>query len=333
MTDAKLKNLMRKVVPKSIRGFRKKINFYSSYYFPGIKKSYMASDFPKIVQIQTSSICNGGCTICPYPYVEKDLSHGVMDDDTFKKIVDECSKHDVHRIIPFLMNEPLADPKLIERIRYIKGKNPEAHVSISTNGSFLTKKKAEELVNSGVDSVGFSFQGITKGEYEGIMKGLNYDETLAKIEYFLSLPRPKGMEVIINQVVKNSSLEDINNFWRGKNVDTVYVGTYISRAGFLGAKKDRVSKLRGCFDDDRPMKQISFLYNGDAILCCMDWRREVFLGNVKERSIEEIWNSPKYEKIRNVIYNNDAIGENFICKRCEMAIRPPPLDKMVNFRK
>ncbi len=331
MNHVRIKNLARRVFPKEVRALRKKVNFRLSSHFPRVKRKLLENNFPRIVQIQTTSYCNASCTICPYPTVQKNLVHGLMDDATFKKIIDECASHNVHRIIPYLMNEPLADPKIIERIRYIKEKNPNAYVSISTNASLLTREKAEQLVESGIDSVGISFQGIGKEEYERIMN-LDYDATLARLDYFLNLPRPKTMEVIINQVVKNAEIDTIRKFWKGRNVDTVYVGTYISRAGFMGGSR-RAEKLRGCFDDDRPLKQIFFLYNGDAILCCMDWKQEIVLGNVKDQTISDIWNNRKYNKIRDIVYNNCQVLDDFICKRCEMAIEPPPLSKMINFRR
>ena len=65
---------------------------------------------------------------------------------------------------------------------------------------------------------------------------------------------------------------------------------------------------------------IHILFDGVVVLCCMDWRREVVLGNVKDKSIEEIWNSPYYLEVEDWIRGKSNPPPNFLCLRCEEAI-------------
>lgn len=65
---------------------------------------------------------------------------------------------------------------------------------------------------------------------------------------------------------------------------------------------------------------IHILYNWDIILCCMDWRREVILGNVKTKNAYEIWNGEKYDKIRKMVNDKIESSHNFICKRCDQSL-------------
>ncbi len=39
-------------------------------------------------------------------------------------------------------------------------------------------------------------------------------------------------------------------------------------------------------------------WNGDVVLCCDDWNHSTILGNLKNQTIEEIWNGEKLRAIR-----------------------------------
>ena len=39
-------------------------------------------------------------------------------------------------------------------------------------------------------------------------------------------------------------------------------------------------------------------YNGDVLLCCMDWRRQVVLGNVRKQTLREVWMGEPYRHYR-----------------------------------
>ena len=49
----------------------------------------------------------------------------------------------------------------------------------------------------------------------------------------------------------------------------------------------------------------NILYNGDVIMCCNDYTKKIILGNVKDESIKEIWNSKKYQSIREFVFDKD----------------------------
>jgi len=66
---------------------------------------------------------------------------------------------------------------------------------------------------------------------------------------------------------------------------------------------------------------IHILFNGDVVLCCMDWKRKVVLGNVRSQSIEKIWNSRKYEAVRKIISGENKGWPGFICYQCEEAVQ------------
>jgi len=56
-------------------------------------------------------------------------------------------------------------------------------------------------------------------------------------------------------------------------------------------------------------------YLGDVILCCSDYHYEVVYGNVMKTRLIDIWNSPKYQYVRQMHVSGNA-KKLPICKKC-----------------
>jgi len=83
-------------------------------------------NFPRILQIQTQSFCNGQCTTCPYPIVSKKLDQGTMEWDLFSKIARESASEPLLSSVLFeLHNEPLLDKRLPFFVEYSRKNLPD----------------------------------------------------------------------------------------------------------------------------------------------------------------------------------------------------------------
>jgi sulfatase maturation enzyme AslB (radical SAM superfamily) len=47
--------------------------------------------FPFSLNIQSKSLCNGRCSICPYPKVSRHFDQGAMEWDLFSRIIDQAA--------------------------------------------------------------------------------------------------------------------------------------------------------------------------------------------------------------------------------------------------
>jgi len=76
------------------------------------------------------NLCNADCIMCPNGIMERPVAR--MDMDLFKKIVDELAASNM----PFIkfvfagIGEPTIDPRLHEKIRYLKEKMPKIPVQL-----------------------------------------------------------------------------------------------------------------------------------------------------------------------------------------------------------
>jgi len=278
-------------------------------------------NFPKIIQIQTQSGCNARCLFCPNGKVINKLSQGRMDVSLFERLADECTAHRPQRINPYLMNEPLTDPEIDKRIAYlVKRRKPPTKIHIATNGSLLTADMAERLIDSGLDSISISFQGFTEEAFEQTMLGLKFEETFENVNNFLALAqkRDSPMKRRVTTVATKLTEKHIDaaaSHWRGLGA-TFRVLPLANRShdavegGDLNTKKWRL--FSWC---NRMMTQAYVLFNGDLVLCCVDWERTTIMGNVSERSIEEVWNSEYYREFRKRFLAGDVKGT--LCATCK----------------
>lgn len=289
----------------------------------------MINQFPKKIMIQTSSYCNASCIICPYNESSKTNTLGFMSKVLFKKIIQECSLHtELERIMLYLMNEPLTDKSIIERINYAKNRNPNSIIHIVSNASLLHENLSLDLIKSKLDYIEFSVNGLFEKSYEKIMKGLNYNTNLKKILKFIKLAKQNKKEKdFINikvmglpGILEKSELILAEKYWEKQGVNVISFKGPTTRASNVAyLPKIKKTEIGGCGDEWRN-NMIHILFNGDVVLCCMDWNREVVLGNLNTSSISELWNSKHRKKIEEMIKGKIKSPEDFICKRCDLSI-------------
>lgn len=293
--------------------------------------------YPEYLSIQTTSFCNAHCIFCPNDEVSPRLSPRVMDETLFRKIIDDCGGHrTIKRIILYLNNEPLTDINIVQRINYAKEKVPWACVHILTNGSLLDDKTQDALINSRLDWIGISMHGIRKETIRDAM-GLDSEIVLPRVLSFIQKAKEKKkiedfvmLTFLRHQYLSDKEKEEIFDFWKKQGITRIsFFEGPVSRGGNVKClPQARHAKVFGC-KSIWANEMMHIVENGDVILCCMDWKREVVLGNLNTQSIYEVWNSPRYAEARG---KRDGIAEseeNFICKRCEESASEDSVPKVI----
>ena len=287
-------------------------------------KEITLKSFPSIVQLQTTSVCNGSCVMCPYPLVTHNIKHGVMSQILFDKIIDECSKYEVKEFKPFLMNEPLIDKRLPDLISYAKKKMPNTRIGFSTNGLLMKGDMIRRIVDSGVDEVWFNFAGNTEKTYNNVLKGLNFQIVRKNIIDFARCVEKYGKNISVNismVEVKEClpEIQDSVDFWKEYNVSVRPI-PFNNRGG--NSMEDGIKVLenplskRAC---DKAIIKICILYDGRVILCPSDWQRKHVIGNVSKDNIFRVWNSEiRQNYITNILQSNYEPID--ICRSCDYPV-------------
>lgn len=291
-------------------------------------------NFPKHVSIQTTSLCNASCVFCPYPEVKKLFPKKVMDEDLFLKIIAECGRHkEIEMINLFMNNEPLTDPRIAERIKYATRKVPWAAVCLMTNGSLLTDERINSLKKTKLDSISISFHGIRKDTVENAM-GIPYEITLRRINNFIKAVEKRmalegffGINFLRHKYLSDEEKEEAIRYWRRRGIQKVdfYAGP-VSRVGNVRGlpRIHHKGKVVGCLSVVED-EMININEDGTVTLCCMDWRREVILGDLNRESMAEIWNGRRKE-VWQMINGHTDMPDGFLCRRCEEAAVSTPDD-------
>jgi MoaA/NifB/PqqE/SkfB family radical SAM enzyme len=263
-------------------------------------------DFPRTLQIQTFTGCNADCIFCPYGETYTTQPKGRMTAELYRRIVDEAARHKVRRISPYLMNEPLMDKDLFDKVRYINERIPDAKVVVTSNGHFLTPEMTDRILSMGesIHKLYISFQGIEKESYEKTMRGnMDFDRTMKNVNHFIDTQRARGLtrpELWITMV--DTELIDAKKavaFWRARGVAAKYTtlenrGGNIKDADSFSHSHD-MTYFSTC---TRLFKQAYIMFNGDMVLCCVDYSRKEVLGNITDSSIEAVWNGERAREIR-----------------------------------
>jgi radical SAM superfamily enzyme YgiQ (UPF0313 family) len=293
--------------------------------------------FPKYLSIQTTSVCNASCLFCPYDGIKSLFPAKTMEASLYKKIIDESSRHkEIERIILYMNNEPLTDPDIIGRINYAKEKLPGVGVHLLTNGTLLDDRMADQLIKSRLDWLGISFHGIRKETIEKTM-GISYDLAFSRINNFIEkVKKNKNLkEYLMVTLIKHKFLseEEKNQaikFWKSKGIERIsYFKKPISRAGNVKRlpKVYNQGKITGCksiWADE----MLHIVEDGKVVLCCMDWKREVVLGDLNNQTVKEVWQGGR-KKIWEMLQGQSRMPADFLCRRCEEAVVEDPVNVLL----
>ncbi len=270
---------------------------------------FALSKFPDTLQIETTNACNSKCLICPRSKMQRKVAY--MDDNLFEKIIEEIAGYRLRSVHLHNFGEPLLDKNLAKRVRFAKQKGLN-RVKIFSNGSLINADKAEALIDAGLDEIKISFDGATKEEFEKIRYPLNFDKVISNITNLVELRNRKGSNLKIeiaccsttNKSETMAILEDI--------VDKFSFGRIHNWTDEGNSDEKRTTIRKPC---SRVFRTFTVLSNGDIALCCLDYDGKIVLGNVREKSIFNIWHSSIYKKMR--LYHKNAQQYHIdICDRC-----------------
>jgi MoaA/NifB/PqqE/SkfB family radical SAM enzyme len=125
---------------------------------------------PQTIVIDPFHKCNVQCVHCfvhnPLINHQQEFLERKLALEKFKEIVDDAAELKVDNIILQGDGEPLMHPHFLDMIRYIRERKIKS--LFFTNGSFLNKQIAEEIINLGVNEIYCSLPASSLESYERI---------------------------------------------------------------------------------------------------------------------------------------------------------------------
>jgi len=289
---------------------------------------------PSIYWIDTVSQCNFRCPFCPTTYASKS-NKGSMEFDLFKKIIDEVSSHSLENYL-FQTGEPLVNQDIGHFVKYMTeiGMTSVMH----TNGSLWTEEKAIELFDAGIDLISFSFDGYDSETYEKNRIGGKFQKTVNRIIGVLELKKKRGTRkpyIRIQSLTPSTADEKFSeqkqkefmDLFEGLPVDEFDRETISNLAHDLPTGESlkpeapmtmpehivRGYRFKPC---TRLWSSMTIRFDGTVVPCCVDFESEVPLGNIKEKTLGEIWNGKPMQDLRKKHLSGDVSDIPF-CKNCD----------------
>ena len=170
-------------------------------------------NFPRVIQVETTNICNHGCVFCAYTKMERPKRH--IDKEMFIKIIKDCYDLGSREIGLFSGAEPMTCKWLDEYVKICK-EIGYTYSYISSNGALGNTDKYLKVINAGLDSIKFSVNGGNREIYKKIHGKDDFEKVINNIK-------------AINKFRK----ENKKKLWLGIS----FVATDVSRNSFEELKK------------------------------------------------------------------------------------------------
>ncbi len=293
---------------------------------------------PISVHLDPSNICNFKCIFCPTGDNELLSSvnrpKGKMDFELFCKIIDDMKdfKKKIKILHLYKDGEPLMNKYFCKMVSYAKRKKVAKSIRTTSNGVLLNHSISIELIESGLDMIRFSIEHVNNEKYKEITKTYsNYDQIKKNIEFLFKEKQKrksklkifvKILDVNLSENDKKKFLEDFEPISDMINIDTIMGWSLSEQKDFTLGKdiktgmnsKDQLEQERLVCPE--PFRAIAINFDGSVTTCCVDWSHGNIIGNVREQSIQKIWNSKKLNYIRKLHLKGER---NLIpvCKNCQ----------------
>jgi MoaA/NifB/PqqE/SkfB family radical SAM enzyme len=299
-------------------------------------QSPAAADFPSIIVLENTTVCNLRCVHCPQGqgYPERPDYHAVyMDWDTYTRAIDEIAMYPITLLRYSPAGEALIHPQIIDQVAYAKQKGVTP-VDLTTNGLTLDNpaiengrrldvSMMERLLDHGIDIIDISLDAATRETYERIRVGSSFHRVWSNIHRLLYLrerkkAKTKVMLSIIDQPESHDEVKMFVDYWTPL-VDRVIVRGYLENLGLTPPKEGTVvDNLRGVTRWPCPQfwKRITISPEGYIRFCVVDWLDKSKLGRIGTDSIRDIWVSGEYELMRKAHLEGRYADAHKICGPC-----------------
>jgi radical SAM protein with 4Fe4S-binding SPASM domain len=211
---------------------------------------------PYSMKIEPTNICNTKCRLCPTGIGLEGRPKGKMDLAKLKKLIDSLKWH-LRDLDLSMWGDPLIVPDIYKMIRHAHDRGIWTYISSNLHALKIKpkpgqKSQAEQLVESGLDTLTCSLHGASQATYEAYQPGKNFEESVAKVRHIIETRDRMGSRtptIQLNFVVTQYNEHERDAFQ--KLADELGCKTVFSTASMNARFQDQDQKLQplGLADD------------------------------------------------------------------------------------
>jgi sulfatase maturation enzyme AslB (radical SAM superfamily) len=238
----------------------------------------------------------------------------IMDEKLFRSIIDSLIPYigKIEMMDLFCLGEPLLDPNIPERIRYVKDMGFR-NVAISTNANLLDTPMQRFLLETGIDTIIFSIDGVNKKTHESIRRGANFEKVVSNCESIIQIRndgnfRTRFVFRFIKQELNKDEWPAFIEYWKKRisQARNDIICAYDVHSWDSG--NDSIELMKRTIDHEIDKIPCHVIFNvlyiladGTVPLCSEDWIHANYrFGNVEKMSPIDIFNSSEFNRIREI---------------------------------
>jgi len=146
---------------------------------------------PGHLQVEITSACNLRCTMCLVSYrAPVNKLAGALPLDLFRRLLTDLPG--LSRLTLQGLGEPLLSPYLMDMLAAATARR--ITVGFNSNATLLSRRRADELVGTGLDWLHVSLDGASAATYAGIRRGADLDTVLANLAGLVAAKRAAGTD-------------------------------------------------------------------------------------------------------------------------------------------
>lgn len=311
------------------RRFFAGVRLVATYLLSLVLRRPVNPGYPLAFAIEPTSICNLRCPECPTGANLLKRPRGLLDMALYRQVLEQL-KGSVLYLNLYVQGEPFMHPRFTEMVRMAAARR--MYTSTSTNGHFIDRRVADELVKAGLTRLIFSLDGATQQTYSQYRVNGNLEKVLSAIRYVseAKISRGKHYPLLVVQFLvfqhNEHELSAVKKLVRDLGVDQLEIktaqlhdyGTMLPptnaalsryKAGAGRQLKYRVNNR--CW---RQWHSAVMTWEGQVAPCCYDKDVDHPLGQVPDEPLEEIWKGEKSRVFKGkILRERQNIG---MCRNC-----------------
>ena len=330
MNELILSRLIRSL---TIRRIINLIKTTSSFFLSTLLEKNIIWGKPTILTIEPTNICNLRCPLCTTGSGEMERSNGKMSFETFENIINKMSD-DLFFLLLYHQGEPYVNQHFLDFVKLAKSKN--IYCTTSTNAHYFTDDLIHQTIDSGLDSMIVSLDGVTQETYETYRVKGNLEKVINSMKRFMEIKRERksktplialqflvmkhneneipaikklAKEIGVDRLlIKNIEVRSLEEAQQWLPVNDKY-----RRYDFSGQNFEvKNNNKKSC---PRPWLSTLINWDGAVVPCCFDKNGKYDMGNINETNdLGNIWFGQKFSAFRNRLNTNRKSID--ICRNC-----------------
>ena len=296
---------------------------------------------PYVLVVDPTNVCNLKCPLCPTGLLKQGRKGQMMPWETFTHTIDMLAPW-AYKVNLFNWGESLLHTHIFDMIRYAKKKH--LGTTLSSNMSVeLKDESVDELINSGLEFLCLSIDGVSQENYSHYRRKGSLDLVLKNVRQLVRRRKELGSRtpVIEWQFIpmkhNEHEVEEAKRLAAEIGVDRfrcIPVGLPFDSDNSSQLKEEwfpititngQVANVEEISSNEQAQTPCYFLYrylvvnpDGRTSPCCVVYGEKNDFGDMATDNFKNLWNNSKYRSGRAQFARGGKVEEPTVCDNCDL---------------